>query len=514
MNRNIFLFQPIMSSSSEVLIRQLLMLDKESNEPITIFINSPGGSVQDFFAIYNTIQIIKSPINTIVIGMAASASAILAAIGEKRFITEDSEFMLHEVWSFLMGSVSEIDEKSKRMEKMQNRLLGILSKKTGKSAEQIKSTFKGKDKFFSAKEAVRFGLADDIIKSNDPKIFKFSERVNVVGIFDESNKDKPSVELLVEGEFFHPTYGEVIITEAILHKMKDNFDNNVTGIDTSLDYTHDNDQGEQPAACWIKRLDVVGCVKDGKEVKVLKATEIEFTPKGKSLVQEKEYKYVSAEFEIDYMSESGKHFPYVLRGGTLTNRPILKSLNPIKLSEYKPKTKENKIMEKEAMILALKSEHSLDIVSMQEENTSLKANVESLNSKIQELNKLPIEKEGEIKSLKEEIVTLTADIVSKAKEAAFNTLLEAGKVIPAQKEVVLGHFETAESLSEFYKNAEPVVNFKTKGNDGDANDEALSKAEEEILEMGEYSKEEIISNRTIDGKPLPKKEKKKEEVAA
>src|SRR5689334_7152003 len=125
--RQIFLFSDVNEYSAEVIIRQLLDYDRQSNEEITMFINSPGGSVTQLFSIIDAMDMVRSPIRTIVIGQAASCAAVIAAYGDSRLITDKSEFMLHEVWQFMMGSYSDFDESFKRMDAKQQKLLSILA---------------------------------------------------------------------------------------------------------------------------------------------------------------------------------------------------------------------------------------------------------------------------------------------------------------------------------------------------------------------------------------------------
>lgn len=489
--RQIYLFSTVDSYSAEVIVRQLLEYDRQSHDEITMFINSPGGYVTQLFSIIDAMDLVQSPIRTIVIGQAASCAAVIAAHGDTRLITEKSEFMLHEVWNFMIGSYSEIEESLDKMNQMQKTLLGILSRATGKTDDELKSVIKKKDAYFNAQQSIAFGLADRIIKANEAQSYKLSEGINVEGseiIYKEHGLSE--VEILKTGEFNHPSYGNVVITEQTLNRMVDNFNSRVRGIDISFDYTHENEQGEKPAAFWVKSLEVKP--KSESHVLVAKA---EFTPKGKKVVQEKEYKYASADFCIDYVNEQGKHFPYVLRGGTLTNRPFIKEMNPIKLSEYKPK-REVKTMNKEQMIAELKAQ-GIDVLSLQTQNGDLNAKITDLQTKVTEMAALPAENAA----LKAKVDELNASIVKEAKESAFNALLDEGKVIPAQKESVLGLFKNAEDMTAFYKSAPVVINKQGKGSNGEGEDETMTEAEQEVVASGMKTKAEIIAGRSIKKQP-------------
>lgn len=490
--RQIFLFSDVNEYSAQVIVSQLLDYDRQSNAEITMFINSPGGSVTQLFSIIDAMDLIASPIRTVVIGQAASCAAVIAAYGSTRLITDKSEFMLHEVWQFMMGSYSDFDESFKRMDAKQQKLLSILAMSTGKTVEDLKVMIKKNDVYFSAQQAVSFGLADRVIMANEAQILKLSEAINVEGSeINYKEQGLSEVEILKSGQFYHPDYGNVIVTELTLNQMRDNFNNRVRGIDISFDYTHDNESGEQPAAFWVKALDV----RTKGERKVLVA-QAEFTPRGRSAIQSKEYKYASADFCIDYVNETGKHFPYVLRGGTLTNRPFIKEMNPIKLSEYKLLSKGKKQMNREEMIVELKAQ-GIDVMAMQAQNSELNAKITQLQAKVAELAALPVQKEAEIKVLNSKISELNETIVNEAKEKVFNSLIEAGKVVPAQKESILKLFSKSEEMENFYSNAPVVVNIKSKGNSEDGHDETLTEAELAIVNSGIKTKEEIIVGRSF-----------------
>lgn len=498
--RQIFVFAPIDDYSAQFIIQQLLSLDRDSNDEITMFINSGGGYVSSMFSIIDTMNIVKSPIRTVVMGIAASAAAAIAACGDTRLITQNSQYMLHEVSSMTYGSMSSMAEDMQQSLNQQNKMISILAAKTKQNPDTIKNTITKTDKFFSATEAVNFGLADKIIQDQEAQVLKLSEPINVEG-YEISQVDR-EVQLLREGEFHHPAYGEVLITSVHLDLMKSNFDANIRGIDISIDYTHDNEAGENPAACWIKNLEVRKN-KDGKGKGLF--AKVEFTPKGQQLVSEKVYKYSSADFAIDYIDQDGKHHPYVLRGGTLTNRPFIKGMNPIKLSEYKHK--ENNLMNKDEMLAALKVQ-GIDVASLQVQNSSLTQENVSLKRQVSDLSALPAQKDVEIKTLKDQLATSAKKMVDDAKEAAFLKLVKDGKAIPAQKEGILNTFETAEKMETFYKDSPVVVKLREDGSPEEGDDQTLSAAEEAVVKSGRLTREEVIAGRAPAKKEKNKTKKK------
>lgn len=495
--RTLFLFSPVTSASAEYLIRQLLELDRESSAEITLFINSPGGLVNELFAIIDTMNTIASPVRTVVMGTAASAAAVIAAAGKTRLITENSQFMLHEVFGFVMGTMSQIDEDSKRIEKMQNKLLNILAKATKKTSDELRSYMKNKDRYLDAKAAVAFGLTDKIIQANEAQVLKLSEGINAEGY--EINAELREVQLLKTGRFFHPEYGHVLINKESLETMVKNFETKVRGIDLSLDYTHDSENGERPAAAWIKKLEVRSDMRGSQLF-----AHVEFTPKGLEMVSAKEYKYASADFCIDYLTEEGKHVPYVLRGGTLTNRPFIKEMNPIKLSEYKPnKNQEIENMDKEALIAALKNA-GVDVTALQADLTSSQARITELENQIRDLSALPATKDTEINELKNKLSEANKKIVDSDKLKTFEGLVSSGKVVPAQKDSIFKQFNSAEDMAAFYKDAPVVTKMKANGSENEGTEDTLSEAEQALVSAGTYTKEEIIAGR----KPSYGKKKK------
>lgn len=485
-NRQIFVFSQIDSYSAQYIVRELLAMDRKSSEEITMFINSPGGSVYQMFAIIDTMKIIKSPVRTVVIGIAASAAACLASAGKTRLISPTGQVMIHEASAGAFGSVSSMQETLEQVAKQQEIMINMLAKNTNKSVSQIKEVINKTDKYFTAQEAMAFGIVDRIISDNEAQALKLSESINVEG-YEISGKE---IQLLREGKYFHPVYGAITLSAQILELMKKNFDDNVRGCDVSIDYTHDNENGESPAAFWIKSLEVRQN-SDGKGKGLF--AQGEFTPMGAKKVSEKEYRYSSADFVIDYIDQNAKHHPYVLRGGTLTNRPFVKNMNPIKLSEtFK---KEIKQMSKEELMAALK-ECGIDVTSLLGQVEASNSRTRELEAKIVELNALPAQKEEEIKALKDKLAEINSKIVSDEKLSAFNDLVSQGKCVPAQKEAIISAFSSASDIVNFFKDAPKVVSMKAAGTNTEGVDEELTAEEKALVDGGMYTKEAIIAGRS------------------
>ena len=168
-NRIIKISKAIDSEEADKIIDQLLKLDTmKSNKDITLYINSPGGSVSDGMAIYDTMQMIKSDIKTICVGRCSSMAAVLLSGGTKgkRFITPNSEIMIHEVSSFNMGKIGELKINYEHSNTMNERIIKLLAENTGKTIKQIRKDIQLKDRWFNAEEALRYGLIDKILIRN------------------------------------------------------------------------------------------------------------------------------------------------------------------------------------------------------------------------------------------------------------------------------------------------------------------------------------------------------------
>ena len=163
--RQILLSGEIDEDIAQDVIKQLFTLEAESDEPIKIYIDSPGGSVDSGFAIFDTIRFINAPVYTIGMGLVASAGALvlLAAPKENRLAFPNSHYLIHQpLLSGLRGTATEIEIQATEIEKTRARINEIISEETGKSLKQVaKDT--DRDYWLVAKEAVDYGLVSRII---------------------------------------------------------------------------------------------------------------------------------------------------------------------------------------------------------------------------------------------------------------------------------------------------------------------------------------------------------------
>ena len=164
--REIWLTGEITSEVADAVIAQILHLDAEDPDAeITLYIDSPGGSVTAGLAIYDVMQAVTANIRTVCVGTAASMAAVLFAAGDRREILRHGEVMIHDplVSGGISGSALTVQEKSNRLMAKRKVLSGILAEPTGKSVKQIYKVT-AKDTYFGAEEAVAFGLADSIVE--------------------------------------------------------------------------------------------------------------------------------------------------------------------------------------------------------------------------------------------------------------------------------------------------------------------------------------------------------------
>ena len=154
----------INSESVYSIILQLRYLQQQDSEKeIILYINSPGGSISAGLALYDVMQAVSCPIRTVCVGMAASMGALLFAAGDKRDMLPHAEIMVHDpLTTGIQGSALSIEEESRRLMKIRQTTAEILANHTGHTIDEIYEKTK-QDTYFSAEEAVAFGLADRII---------------------------------------------------------------------------------------------------------------------------------------------------------------------------------------------------------------------------------------------------------------------------------------------------------------------------------------------------------------
>ena len=165
--RVIFLSGPIDDYISNLVVAQLLFLESENpDKDISIYINSPGGSISAGLAIYDTMQFVKPPISTMCIGQAASMGALLLAGGdkEKRFALPNSRIMIHQPLGGAQGQAVEIEIQAKEILYLKETLNSLLAEHTGQNIEKI-SEDTDRDHFLSPEEAVEYGLIDKVVSN-------------------------------------------------------------------------------------------------------------------------------------------------------------------------------------------------------------------------------------------------------------------------------------------------------------------------------------------------------------
>jgi ATP-dependent Clp protease protease subunit len=165
MDRIVFLGTPINDDVANVVIAQLLFLEADNPErDIHIYINSPGGSVSAGMAIYDTMQFLKSPVNTNCMGLAASMGSFLLAAGRpgKRSALPHSRIMIHQPSGGTQGSASDIEIQAREILYLRSKMNELFSKHTGRPVEQIERDM-DRDRFMSAEEAREYGLIDNVL---------------------------------------------------------------------------------------------------------------------------------------------------------------------------------------------------------------------------------------------------------------------------------------------------------------------------------------------------------------
>ena len=164
--RSILISGEIDKKMAEKVVNQLLMLEAENDEPIKVFIDSPGGDVDSAYAIFDMIRFVKPKVIMIAMGLAASAGALILLAGEKenRFGFPNSHYLIHQPLSGVRGVATEIEIHAKEIEKTRQKINALIAKETGKSLQQVEKDT-DRDYWLSAEEALDYGLISKIISN-------------------------------------------------------------------------------------------------------------------------------------------------------------------------------------------------------------------------------------------------------------------------------------------------------------------------------------------------------------
>ncbi|MDA1283865.1 MAG: ATP-dependent Clp protease proteolytic subunit [Proteobacteria bacterium] len=167
--RIIFLTGPIEDNLASLICAQMLFLESEApDEPISLYINSPGGVVSAGLAMYDTMQYIKSPVSTVCLGQAASAASLILCAGASgaRYATPNSKIMIHQPSGGFSGQATDIKIQAEEILKTKKRINEIYQKHLNISINEIDKAME-RDRFFDPQEAMKFGLIDKVISKRD-----------------------------------------------------------------------------------------------------------------------------------------------------------------------------------------------------------------------------------------------------------------------------------------------------------------------------------------------------------
>jgi phage I-like protein/cation transport regulator ChaB len=345
-------------------------------------------------------------------------------------------------------------------------------------------------------------------KNTEKGWVKASENFYYISLSETENLPN-KIEIMRTGKWKHPVYENLEITGNTIDCIIKNFEDNVRGVDISFDLEHGETNHKSEAVCWVKKL-----IKKGSSL----LAEIDWTDFGKEKVKSKSFRYFSPEFKFTYTdAETGKTYNNVLFGGALTNRPFIKNMSPIMLSEkinetefnselYSPCVKDNEkgdnVMN-EKLLKALKlsetsteadiqaavnkliedstklSELSATIETMKAENKTSNEKIEALEADKTALTTKLNEAIGSKSTAEQEIVKLNESIKNinlKFTEAEWNnvytTALNEGKMTPAMGEVFKKQFMAdPESIKEMIKVLPVVVNLGEQGSSNNNEDD-------------------------------------------
>jgi len=168
-NRIVFLIGEISyARAAEVIMKILYLENQKRKSEISLYVNSPGGTVDDTMAIYDTMQFITSPIATFCIGRAQSGAAVILAAGTKgkRFALPHAKVMLHQPWGGVYGQAADIKIQAEEILKAKQMINELLAKHSGQSVERITAETE-RDRYMTAEEALQYGLIDEVLKLED-----------------------------------------------------------------------------------------------------------------------------------------------------------------------------------------------------------------------------------------------------------------------------------------------------------------------------------------------------------
>jgi len=275
------------------------------------------------------------------------------------------------------------------------------------------------------------------------------------------------VQLLRTGVFSHPDFGEFTIDTQMLNSMVQNWNEEVRGIDIPIDYAHRSDL---EAAGWVQGL----TLKENEGKTELWAI-VDWTPAGIKRLAEKEYRYLSADFTLDYQdNETLKKFGPTLLGAGLTNRPFVKNMQPaVTLDEREGK-------------------NDMTLEALQKQIADMEAKNKELSEKLltfqnADYEKKLSEKDAELKKVQEQVASLIAEKATSEKEREFEKLLSEGGAVPAQKEAYM-----AGDVVKFAQLSKPT----NKSEDGNAGN-ASKKSEDYDSEVVKLAEEKCAKDKSI-----------------
>lgn len=293
------------------------------------------------------------------------------------------------------------------------------------------------------------------------------------------------VQLMRTGTFYDKRYGKVDVTREIFENMVVKFDEGVRGIDLMIDYKHDSDA---EAAGWIKSLDIVDEPNDnGEGIKESQLwASVDWTPNGRQKLSDKEFAYLSADFDPDYRDNENPETSHgaVLLGAALTNRPVIKRMAPaIQLSENETSTT---YKEKKSMDIDEKKMGD-DMKKLEEDKKLMEDKLEKVDAFMKEIGVESIEDLMKmIADLRKENESMLMEKKMSERKETLNVLLNEGKINAAQREEALklddGKFEGFVSI---IKMSETKVKMSESGENKTQKEEKVEDPQEKVIELAE-----------------------------